>query len=74
MNKDSTTAVEGVNYEPFDELQVVKAGYHYADFSIRLKRDESVQTEERVLALELEPTDDFGIGIKLVGRSSRVVV
>lgn len=68
VNKDSTTAVEGVNYEPFDELQVVKAGYHYADFSIRLKRDESVQTEERVLALELEPTDDFGIGINWWGE------
>ena len=61
VDKDSTTAVEGVNYDPFDEFQVVKAGSHYADLVIRLKRDESIQIEERVLTLKLEPTDDFEI-------------
>ena len=68
VDKDSTTAVEGVNYEPFDEFQVVKAGVHYADVMVRLKRDVSIQTEERVLGLKLEPTDDFGIGINQWGK------
>ena len=68
VDKDSTTAVEGVNYDPFDEFQVVKAGSHYADLVIRLKRDESIQTEERVLTLKLEPTEDFGIGINWWGE------
>ena len=67
VDKDSTTAVEGVDYEPFDEFQVVKAGYHYADFMIRLKRNEGIQTEERALVLKLEPTDDFEIGINWWG-------
>ena len=51
-----------------DEFQVVKAGSHYADLVIRLKRDESIQTEERVLTLKLEPTEDFGIGINWWGE------
>ncbi|MFR7808249.1 MAG: hypothetical protein ACLU4J_11970 [Butyricimonas paravirosa] len=38
----------------------MKAGVHYADVMVRLKRDVSIQTEERVLGLKLEPTDDFG--------------
>lgn len=68
LTRDSTTAVEGVNYDPFDEFQVVKAGSHYADLVIRLKRDESIQIEERVLTLKLEPTDDFEIGINWWGE------
>ena len=35
---------------------------------VRLKRDVSIQTEERVLGLKLEPTDDFGIGINQWGK------
>lgn len=52
-----------MNYDPFDEFQVVKAGSHYADLVIRLKRDESIQTEERVLTLKLEPTEVLGLGL-----------
>lgn len=63
VDKDSTTAEEGVNYEPFEEMQVMRAGMHYADVTICIKRDEGIQKEERVLGLRLLPTEDFSIGI-----------
>lgn len=68
IDKDSTTAVEQVNYELFDEYQVVKAGCHYSDFFVRLKRDESIQTEQKVLVLRLKSTDDFLVGINKWGK------
>ena len=41
VDKDTTTAVENLNYEPFEEMQVVKAGWNYSDVMIHLKRNES---------------------------------
>ena len=34
VDKDSTTAVVNQNYEPFEEMQVIKAGQTYADVVI----------------------------------------
>lgn len=62
-DKDSTTAVVDLNYEPFDEMQIVKAGMGYTDVIIHLKRNENIKKEERLLVLKLIPTDDFVIGI-----------
>ena len=63
VDRDSTTAEQGVNYEPFEELQVVSAGECYTDVMIRVKRDEGIQKVERQLGLRLLPTEDFQIGI-----------
>lgn len=63
VDKDTTTAVEDVHYEPFEEVRVIPAGMHYTDVTIRLKRDEVLQREEKVLGLKLLPTEDFEIGI-----------
>ena len=63
VDKDTTTAVEGLNYETFPEEQVLKAGTTYTDVTIEVKRNENIQEEERVLGLRLLPTSDLSIAI-----------
>ena len=68
VDKDSTTAVVNQNYEPFEEMQVIKAGQAYADVVIHLKRNENIMEVEKVLGLRLFPTNDFIIGIPEWGK------
>ena len=68
VDKDTTTAVEGLNYEPFEEMQVVKAGAAYSDVMIHLKRNENIAKEEKVLGLRLLPSDDFTLSIPQWGN------
>ena len=68
VDKDSTTAVVNQNYEPFEEMQVIKAGQTYADVVIHLKRNENIMEVEKVLGLRLLPTNDFIIGIPEWGK------
>lgn len=68
VDKDTTTAVENLNYEPFEEMQVVKAGWNYSDVMIHLKRNENIMEVEKVLALRLLPSDDFTVAIPEWGK------
>lgn len=63
VDRDSTTAEEGVEYEHFDENQVVKAGAFYTDVYIRTLRSGALSDEQKELRLKLEATADFEIGI-----------
>ena len=65
IDKDSTTAVEGVHYESFPAEQTVKAGMHYTDLFIRLLRTEDIQEEQKELRLKLMPTPDFTLSFPL---------
>lgn len=47
IDKNSTTAVVNQNYEPFEEMQVIKAGQTYADVVIHLKRNENIMEVEK---------------------------
>ena len=68
VDVDSTTAVEGLNFKPFDEMQVVKAGATYADVMIRLLRNDNIQKEQKVLGVRLVPSDDFTLAIPQWGE------
>lgn len=63
VDRDTTTAVVDVNYETFEESRIIPAGHTFADVMIRLKRNENIREEEKVLGLRLLPTADFEIGI-----------
>lgn len=63
VDKDSTTAVSGVDYEPFEERWIIPAGNYYTDVTVRIKRNEDIQKEEKQLGLRLLPTEDLQIGI-----------
>ena len=68
VDVDSTTAEEGVNFQPFDEMQVIKAGTTYADVTIRLLSNDNIQEEQKVLGVRLAPSDDFTIAIPQWGK------
>lgn len=64
INKDSTTAVEGMNYEFNASDKVIKAGMHYADVPIRVLRAENLQKEELRVTVELLPNENFNLAFK----------
>jgi hypothetical protein len=59
IDTDSTTAVEGMDYEAFPLEGVISANTIYTDIPITLLRNVQLQTSERQLVLQLLPTDDF---------------
>lgn len=65
---DSTTAVEGVHFEPFSTTQVFKAGRMKDTLKIVVKRmalsSSFTNPEDRRLTLDLMPTADFNLGMK----------
>lgn len=65
---DSTSAVEGIHYAPISNTQTFKAGSFKDTLKIILLRN-SLSTsftnpEDMRLALELEPSEDFDLGMK----------
>ncbi|MDR2131638.1 MAG: DUF4843 domain-containing protein [Odoribacteraceae bacterium] len=60
---DSTTAVEGLNYEPLADHYVVEAGANDVNVPLRFFNHENIKTEVRRLDLQLLPTSDFAIGL-----------
>jgi hypothetical protein len=63
VSSDSTTAVEGLNYEPLADRYIVEAGASHVDVPLRFLNHENIKTEERRLVLQLLPTSDFVLGI-----------
>lgn len=62
-DRDSTTAVENENYEPFDEYQVLPKNSYYADVWVTVKNSRALEDEERKLVLKLLPTEDLTLSI-----------
>ena len=65
---DSTTAVEGKHYEKFSDTQVFRAGSLSDTLKIVVLRDalgiSFTDPEDQRLALEMEVSDDFDLGMK----------
>ena len=59
INKDSTTAIEDVNYEFDPSKNVVKAGMHYADVPIKIIRSENLLTSTLRATVQLLPNENF---------------
>ena len=59
INKDSTTAVDGVNYEFDSSNTVIKAGMHYADVPIKIIRSENLETDQLRVTVQLLPNENF---------------
>lgn len=66
--EDSTTAIQGVHYEPFNPMQTFKAGASRDTLRIVVYRSDLstsfTNPEDKRLALEMEATDDFDLGMK----------
>lgn len=60
---DSTTAIEGENYEKLNNRYTVKAGDYFTYIPIVLNRTENIQDEAKSLLIRLLPGEDFKIGI-----------
>lgn len=63
VEQDSTTAVEGVNYEKLDDEYTIKAGIHFVDIPIKLMKNENIYKEAKRLSFKLIPTNDFTLSI-----------
>lgn len=63
VEQDSTTAIEGLNYEKLDEEYTIKAGTHFVDIAIKLIKNENIYSEAKRLSFKLLPTDDFTLSI-----------
>lgn len=56
---DPETAVEGVDYMPFNTDCVIPANESYTTLQITLKRTEILQREKRILTVKLNETDEL---------------
>lgn len=63
IEQDSTTAIEGVNYEKPMEEYIIKAGMYYVDIPIKLIKNENIYHEAKRLSFKLLPTNDFTLSI-----------
>jgi len=67
INTDSTTAVEGIHYEIIQPLQKFKANKFIDTLKIVVLRDNlsssHVKQESKRIALKIEESDDFNVGI-----------
>lgn len=63
IESDSTTAVEGVNYEKMVEEYIIKAGTYFVDIPIKLMKDENINAAAKRLSFKLLPTNDFTLSI-----------
>lgn len=68
IGADSSTAIEGVHFEPISETQVFRAGRHKDTLKIVVLRSQLsssfVTPENRRIALDLVPSEDFNLGMK----------
>lgn len=68
VGSDSTTAVEGVHYKPISPTQTFRAGRMKDTLKIVVLRSNLnssfITREDRRIALDLKPTDDFNLGMK----------
>ncbi len=63
VNKDSSTAILGENYEAPAENYIIKAGAVYTDIPIKLFRSDNILDEIKTLGVNLIPSKDFDIAI-----------
>lgn len=63
INMDSTTAVANEDYLPLEQEYVIKAGQLYTDIPVELIRSQSIQTEKRILGINLISSEDFNLAI-----------
>lgn len=59
INKDSTTAVENTNYVFDANNLIVKAGLHYCDIPITIKRADNLITQTLQVRIQLEENEHF---------------
>lgn len=68
IGADSTTAVEGVHFEPFSATQTFRAGKHKDTLKIVVLRSNLstsfTNPENRRIALDMETSSDFNLGMK----------
>jgi hypothetical protein len=65
VEKDSTTAIEGVNYQALPEDFIIKANTTFTDVPIKLFKADNILTEAKQLSLKLEASDDFDLSIPI---------
>lgn len=67
IDPDSTTAIEGVHYKPFEKTQIFRAGMSKDTLEIIVLRSHLSSSfsdpEDRRLVLDLVPTQDFDLGL-----------
>lgn len=61
VNPDSTTAVAGQHYEPFQENWTIPAGQVSTNVTVHLKRTPDLETVERTLGLRLVATPQLAL-------------
>lgn len=61
INKDSTNAIEGVNYDPIESEYTIKAGDMLVNFDVNIKRAANLQDEDKVLCLQVIPNEYFNV-------------
>lgn len=61
VDADSTTMVEGVDYEINLDTLKIKAGQSTATFGVRFLRSQNIKDKEQILCLKLEPNDNFQV-------------
>lgn len=59
INSDSTTAIEGVNYELMEKNLMIKAGEYQAYIPIKIFRTDDILEHEKVIGLMLAPNEHF---------------
>jgi len=68
VGADSTSATEGKHYEPFSAKQIFRAGKHKDTLRIVVLRSHLstsfTNPENRRIALDMEASDDFNLGMK----------
>jgi|GEM_PF-315799 len=63
VDKDSTTATEGIHYEPLKSAYVVKANEFYGEIPVVLKRAANLRTQEVKLGLRLVENENFKLSM-----------
>lgn len=63
VETDSTTAVEGDNFDKLPEYYTIEAGRHYLDIPITLHRNQNITLEAKRVMFRLVPTEDFTLSI-----------
>lgn len=64
VNVDSTTAREGIDYEPLEEEYVIEANSTYTYIPVLLNRQPEMKTDTVALGLKLIPNDFFTVTFK----------
>ena len=64
VNKDSTSALENTNFEMMQENHMVKAGLHYCDIPVKIKRADNLQSATLRLTLQLLENEHFRLAFE----------